>query len=391
MFVDDEPEVLRSFKLLLRKKYRIETMSSPSEALEHIKNSEEFAIVVSDLRMPEMDGIQFLVQVRNQSPETIRIMLTGFADVDAALSAVNEGRIFRFLEKPTNKKTLIATLEAGLRQYRLITELREKNKIIKEDLKAAAFIQKSFLPSCQPNIEKLHINWKFQPSEYVGGDMFNVFHLSDEYVALYILDISGHGVASALAAISVAQHLQPQSGYLLENETGLPVPPQKVLEFLDTDFPIERFEKHFTMFYAVINIHTGLVHYSNAGHLPPFILRQGTDPIPLDKGGTLIGLGGIVPFEEGTFQLEINDRLIAFTDGIIEYESSDGEDFGHDRFLTSTLENREKSPDVMVGCIYDSMLEFGQNRPPQDDVTVLCMQYGGDSEMQEGAACSAET
>ena len=390
LFVDDEPEVLASLKALLRKEYSIDTASSPREAIEIMKDSEPYSIVVSDLRMPEMDGVRFLIKVRALSPDTIRIMLTGHADVDAALAAVNEGHIFRFLEKPTNKKTLTNTLDAGLHQYRLVEELKEKKKTLEEDLKAAAFIQKSFLPSCQPDIEKLRINWKFQPSEYVGGDMFNVFHLDAKHIAIYMLDVSGHGVSSALAAVSVAQHLQPQAGYLLDSETETPISPANVLEALDKDFPIERFEKHFTIFYAVINVKNGQVRYSSAGHLPPFVLRQDNDPMMLHKGGTLIGLGGIVPFEEGSFQLESGDRLIAFTDGIIEYESPKGEDFGHERLLAGALKNRHDAPDTLVGNIYDSMMQFGRGRPPQDDVTILCLQFGGPLGDEDGTTCSAE-
>jgi len=390
LFVDDEPEVLASLKALLRKEYSIDTASSPREAIEIMKDSEPYSIVVSDLRMPEMDGVRFLIKVRALSPDTIRIMLTGHADVDAALAAVNEGHIFRFLEKPTNKKTLTNTLDAGLHQYRLVEELKEKKKTLEEDLKAAAFIQKSFLPSCQPDIEKLRINWKFQPSEYVGGDMFNVFHLDTEHIAIYMLDVSGHGVSSALAAVSVAQHLQPQAGYLLDSETETPISPANVLEALDKDFPIERFEKHFTIFYAVINVKNGQVRYSSAGHLPPFVLRQDNEPMMLHKGGTLIGLGGIVPFEEGSFQLESGDRLIAFTDGIIEYESPKGEDFGHERLLAGALENRHDAPDTLVGNIYESMMQFGRGRPPQDDVTILCLQFGGPLGDEDGTTCSAE-
>ncbi len=391
LFVDDEPEVLASLKVLLRKRYSIDTADTPHEALKLIQNSKPYSVIVSDLRMPEMDGVRFLAEVRRLSPGTIRIMLTGHADLDAALAAVNEGHIFRFLEKPTNTRILTNTLDAALKLYRLLEELKEKEKILEEDLKAAAFIQKSFLPNCQPNIDRLRINWKFQPSEYVGGDMFNVFHLDSEHVAFYVLDVSGHGVSSALAAVSVTQQLQPRAGYLLDSETETPKSPAKVLEALDKDFPIERFEKHFTIFYASINVKSGEVRYSSAGHLPPFVLRQDNDPIMLHKGGTLIGLDGIVPFEEGTFQLEPEDRLIAFTDGIFEYESPSGEDFGHERLLISAIKNRREAPDSLVAKIYDSMMQFGSGRAPQDDVTILCLQFGGSFEDADDATCSAET
>jgi response regulator RpfG family c-di-GMP phosphodiesterase len=125
LFVDDDPNILASFQRQLRKQFTIETALGPREGLEAIKREGGYAVIVSDLRMPEMDGIQFLSRVREIMPNTVRIMLTGNADLHAAIEAVNEGNIFRFLTKPCPIEILGKALISGLKQYRLIIAERE--------------------------------------------------------------------------------------------------------------------------------------------------------------------------------------------------------------------------------------------------------------------------
>lgn len=125
LFVDDEPAVLLGYQRLLHRDFKIGTAVGGAGALIAIEASGPYAVVVSDMRMPQMDGIQFLTKVRTLSPDTIRIMLTGNADLQTAVSAVNEGNIFRFLTKPCSKEILSQTLTAGLAQYRLVTAEKE--------------------------------------------------------------------------------------------------------------------------------------------------------------------------------------------------------------------------------------------------------------------------
>lgn len=119
--VDDEPNVLMGYKRMLRKDFDISTAEGGAEALEIIANEGPFAVVVSDMRMPQMDGVEFLRRVREIAPDTVRIMLTGNSDQQTATNAVNEGSIFRFLTKPCSTELLAKTLDAGLEQHRLIT------------------------------------------------------------------------------------------------------------------------------------------------------------------------------------------------------------------------------------------------------------------------------
>jgi DNA-binding NtrC family response regulator len=117
LFVDDEPNILDAYKRQLRKKYQIETALGGEKGLELIKNNGPYAVVVSDLRMPEMDGNVFLSRVKEMVPECVRIMLTGHADLKTALHAINESNIFRLLTKPCTPQVLGETLEAGIEQY----------------------------------------------------------------------------------------------------------------------------------------------------------------------------------------------------------------------------------------------------------------------------------
>jgi response regulator RpfG family c-di-GMP phosphodiesterase len=119
--VDDDQNVLMAFRRYLRKLFQIDTASDGAGALRAIAEKGPYAVVVSDLRMPGMDGIEFLSRVREVSPLTVRIMLTGNADITAAIGAVNEGNIFRFLTKPAQPSVLVQALSDALTQYGLVT------------------------------------------------------------------------------------------------------------------------------------------------------------------------------------------------------------------------------------------------------------------------------
>ena len=120
LFVDDEPNVLDGIRRQLRNRVEIETATSAAAGLDIIRQQGPFAVVVSDMRMPEMDGARFLAKVNEISPQTVRMVLSGQADLESTIAAVNEGRVFRFLLKPCNPETLLSVIRNGIEQYRLI-------------------------------------------------------------------------------------------------------------------------------------------------------------------------------------------------------------------------------------------------------------------------------
>lgn len=131
LFVDDERNVLEGIQRQLRKRYAVEVADGGPAGLEALATKGPFAIVVSDFRMPGMDGAHFLGKVKERAPETVRMMLTGQADMKAVIDAINEGAIFRFITKPASPDNLIEVLEAGVNQYRLI---RAEKELLEETL-----------------------------------------------------------------------------------------------------------------------------------------------------------------------------------------------------------------------------------------------------------------
>lgn len=123
--VDDEPRVLEGLSLLLGRQYQVLTASSGEAGLELLRGNGPFSVVLSDMRMSGMDGAAFLARVRSEMPEAVRLLLTGFSDVSAAIAAVNEGQIFRFLAKPCAPEQLRKAVAAGVEQFRLLSAEKE--------------------------------------------------------------------------------------------------------------------------------------------------------------------------------------------------------------------------------------------------------------------------
>lgn len=122
--VDDDPNILQAYQRALRKKFHLELALGGEEALEAIRNQGPYAVAVIDMRMPGMNGVEVLAKINEIAPNTVRMMLTGNADQQTALDAVNEGHIFRFMTKPCSPEDFAKALEAGIQQYRLITAER---------------------------------------------------------------------------------------------------------------------------------------------------------------------------------------------------------------------------------------------------------------------------
>src|SRR5882724_4271523 len=125
LFVDDDANILAAHQRNLRKQFTVETALGGAQALTRLETDGPYAIVVADMQMPSMNGIQLLARVEQKAPDTVRIMLTGNADQKTAMDAVNEGHVFRFLTKPCSPEELALVLKMGLEQYRLITAERE--------------------------------------------------------------------------------------------------------------------------------------------------------------------------------------------------------------------------------------------------------------------------
>lgn len=147
LLVDDEQSVLDGFQRQLRRKYSVETAISGEAGLKKISEGGPFAVIISDMRMPVMDGIAFLMEAHKKAPESVRLMLTGNADQQTAIAAINRGAIFRFLTKPCSPENLTEAIDAGIRQYKLITAEKE---LLEKTLKGAVNILVDILSLANP-------------------------------------------------------------------------------------------------------------------------------------------------------------------------------------------------------------------------------------------------
>lgn len=264
-------------------------------------------------------------------------------------------------------------------------ELKENQQRLDEDMRAAAGIQRTLLPTNLPRLPQVELAWKFTPSELIGGDLFNAYLLDQNHLALYMLDVSGHGVPAALVTVSVHEALDPRSGHVLTQSPdgeALITPPGEVLRILDREYPLERFGKTFTIVYLILDLTSGRLVYSCAGHPPP-VLLSGRDRLTrLDQGGTVIGLDGVVPFDEGRAEFNPGDKLILYTDGVLEYGDDQGRLFGQERF-TAILQRLRTLPVAgMLERAWQELLAFGDQKPPADDVSLMGLEYRGSADQR---------
>ncbi|NSW87447.1 MAG: SpoIIE family protein phosphatase [Syntrophobacteraceae bacterium] len=250
-------------------------------------------------------------------------------------------------------------------------ELMEKQKHIEKDLQAAAGIQQSLLPRRLPRIPNLEFAWKFLPCDVIGGDIFNVFSVDADHVGAYMLDVSGHGVPSALVTVSVSQALQP-SAPICELTF-----PEKVCEALDQEYPIERFNTFFSLVYIIMNVREGRIVYSNAGHPPVVLLHNDGEIELLTEGGGVIGLGGLLPFSEASRDLREGDRIILYTDGVVEHRNAAGEFYGQERLYGMLSRFRDLGIEEMLSRVLESVTEFGGDERLRDDVSLLGIHFKG--------------
>jgi sigma-B regulation protein RsbU (phosphoserine phosphatase) len=279
------------------------------------------------------------------------------------------------------------TYEFKLAQHLLFQKQMELEKY----LHSAAHIQKCLIPSRFPRVGRLEFSWRFMPCRKIGGDLFNVLQLDEETVMAYVLDVSGHGISSAMVTVSVYQSLSHHLGQILKQRLDTPpyyriLAPGEVLQKLDEEYPFERFEMFFTICYLLVNPASGRVRYCSAGHPPPVLVRADGRCEALSRGGTVIGLGGVVPFEEGEAVLEAGDRLYLYTDGVTEHANGASELYGEERLALQLARLQAFPLGEVCERVVDSLHAFGQGRSLEDDVTLLGIEYLGETTNGKGVS-----
>lgn len=262
-------------------------------------------------------------------------------------------------------------------QHRLLVRSEQEE----QELRSAAQIQQSLLPKKIPAINGFDVAWQFSPFEKIGGDLFNILQVDEDNVMAFLLDVSGHGISSAMVTVSVKQSLSLHSSQIVKKVFPEPpyyrlLSPAEVMGELAIEYPFERFDKFFTIVFMLINIRTGELRYSCAGHPPPLLLRENGDIEWLSTGGGLVGLHDTGPYEEESLTLVPGDRLFLYSDGLPDYCDYHGEHFGEER-LVEVLTRNGTTLQQACGTVLNDLRRFGEGRPLQDDVSLLAIEFRG--------------
>ena len=390
LVVDDNPVNRKLLASILGKVgYEVVSAAGGAEALALVRQY-SFDLILLDIIMPEVDGFS-VCEILQQDRQTKHVPVIMVSSMDLSETKVRcfELGAVDYITKPFHTGEVLARIRSQLDIKRLTASLLKSNKrlqerqnIVDQDLQAAAAIQRALLPEDIPFSRQLRSQYTFRPCERIGGDIFNVFALGESSVGIYIVDVCGHGVPAAMIATLVSQAMSP-FGHLVstlshENKVLQINNPLQVLEQLDKLFPIERFDRYFTISYMVINLRSGEFSSSSAGH-PPVFLQRNTGVIEmLEAGGPIIGLGSFAPKrKQETGHIEPGDRLIFYSDGIIELENATGEMFGVER-VKSLIEQQKSMPfDHYPQAVDQRLEEFTNGAVANDDISLLYLEYLG--------------
>ncbi len=245
------------------------------------------------------------------------------------------------------KRTERVLKEAERQKHEINAQLLIAHDRMSRDLKAAAKVQETLLPHELPRVPGAAFAWVYRPCDELGGDGLNVVPLGGGKIALYILDVSGHGVASALLAMALSRVLSSPSepSSILTPDGGLPgrpaiTPPAAVADRLNQLFPFNTTTEQFaTMIYGVLDARTGEFRYVSAGHPGPVHLPVGAAPVILESPGFPIGLAQDA-YEERSVRLAAGDRLYLYSDGVTEAMNPAREMFGDARLLEAIGRSR---------------------------------------------------
>ncbi len=260
--------------------------------------------------------------------------------------------------------------------------LRIVSQRMKLDLEAAARVQQSLLPSELPQLDGLEIAWAFRPCDELAGDFLNVIPLDERHVALYVVDVSGHGVAASLLSVTIGRLLTSRvstSSLLVRQHKNEATPrvtaPKDVAKELNRRFPMEEQNGlSFTMLYGVIDLKTLEFRFVSAGHDPVVQLPKDRAPQMVECDGMTIGWAQDIEFEEEVIQLKPGDRIYLYSDGIPEAMNGQNDQFTRASMLDVITANRSNSLQDSVSTLLASVENWCGKRGPIDDVSILAIE-----------------
>lgn len=375
---------------LQRRGYTVASANDGAQALA-LLGERPFDLVVLDWMMPVMNGLQTLEQIRRSKSATDLpvIMATAKGESQDIVQALNQGAN-DYVTKPLDFAVVLARVQTQLTLKRSVeqivalehqlskanAELLRNARRLQEELSAAAKIQEAFLPTSLAPIAGVEFAWIFQPCVELAGDALNIVPLDAENIAMYVLDVTGHGVAASLLAVAAARVLTADAGadsILMDKTIRQPTGPAQVARRLDRRFVWDSATGQFiTLFYAVLHIPTRRLTYVSCGHPPAIRVTAAGVASQLSGSGMPIGLGG--EYESQSVQLDAADRVFLYTDGVTEARAPDGALFGANRLTEALSSGSASTLQATVDALRDHLKAWQGELPPKDDISVLGFQ-----------------
>ncbi len=383
LVVDDElvnRDILA--RRLTSRGYLVETATDGQRGLDLLRG-ERYDLVLLDIMMPVMDGLTALQKLRlNFSAARLPVIMTtardGSEDVVAALGAgAND-----YVTKPIDFPVLLARMDTQLRLKKATEELAAAYERIKREIEAAARIQRAQIPTGALESNGLRCLCRYLPCDELAGDILNYFPVSHEQVAVYLLDVSGHGAGAALLSSGLSRLLstpmvefslsrREESDGRQRRQADQPDSPAVILARLNRRFPIDpQTSQFFTIIYAVVDPRKRLLRYASAGH-PGVLLLDGAGATSYEGStGLPVGIVEEAGFVERELQLSPGSRALFFSDGVIEARNHQEKQFGIERLAALLEESRGQSLESVLDKVIGAVQEWSDNKL-QDDVSLV--------------------
>lgn len=379
LVVDDEPDLELLISQKFRKKVRNNEFNftfahNGVEALAKLADN-NVDIVLTDLNMPEMDGLTLISKLREQYPNTKSVIISAYGDMVNIRKALNHGA-FDFLTKPIDFEDLEITIGKTIVEVLALKQAeldREKLSIIERELNVAYQIQSSMVPRnfpAFPDRDEFDIFAKMYPAKHVGGDFFDFFLIDDYHLYFVIGDVSGKGVPAAL--------FMAMSRTLIKAIALKGVPPDICLDDVNKILNLDNESSMFvTVFAGVLNTFTGEVKYCNAGHNPPYLIKKdgGVEELESTNSIALAITAEENLFSSKSIMLHPGDAIFLYTDGVTEATDSENILFSDDRLHNFLKTVSESSPTDIVNNVIEQVNAYSSDVMQADDITAMCFKF----------------
>ena len=320
-----------------------------------------------------MDGLTLLARLREAHPLLRSIVVSAYGDMPNIRAALNRGA-FDFVTKPIDFQDLEITLDKAIAESAARREAAaDRDRLLGLDceLELARAMQEALVPRTFPADPRFAAFGSMIPAAQVGGDLYDLFPLDEDRIAFLIGDVSGKGIGAALY-MAVARTV-------LRVTAAKGVPPHECLQEVNRYLCHERrtFSRFLTCFYGILDLATGRLEYSRAGHNPPYHLNGTVQPLAA-AGSLPLGTIAAARHSSVTLQLQHGDTLFLFTDGVTESMNPRRDLFGEQRLmaLLAAQPPGQPLPDL-VRIVTAEAIEFAAGLPAADDMTVLAIRYQG--------------